>query len=334
MNKSGPRHYPWADIAYWVLLTLVAGSVLFSHHQLGFKYPMPWPDEGSFLWQAISFQENNTLFATELNPDRPVFWMPPGYMVWSGFLFKITGFSFVFARFLSSAYVFGALMCLGGIVSRFPGRFAYIAFAGGIDTPPVLGSRSTFHMAGVGGVEGHALKAGQRIPLGDAAGTPGRRVKDACRPPIDDRNTWTIEVVPGPNDDWIDAAGQARFLDSDWTVLAKSNRTGYRLEGPAWTFSEIATNKRPEHGQDPSNILDHGYPLGAVNLAGQTPIILVNDGPSTGGFINPYTVPSAAFWKLAQTRPNDRYRFKTVNTDEAVALRDEIDRLCDPASLE
>ena len=214
------------------------------------------------------------------------------------------------------------------------GARAYIAFAGGIDTPPVLGSRSTFHMAGVGGVEGHALKAGQRIPLGDAAGTPGRRVKDACRPPIDDRNTWTIEVVPGPNDDWIDAAGQARFLDSDWTVLAKSNRTGYRLEGPAWTFSEVATNKRPEHGQDPSNILDHGYPLGAVNLAGQTPIILVNDGPSTGGFINPYTVPSAAFWKLAQTRPNDRYRFKAVSTDEAVALRNEIDRLCDPASLE
>ena len=213
------------------------------------------------------------------------------------------------------------------------GARAYIAFAGGIDTPPVLGSRSTFHMAGVGGVEGHALKAGQRLSLGDGDGTPGRRVKEACRPPIDDRKTWTIEVVPGPNDDWIDAAGRDRFLGCDWKLLAKSNRTGFRLEGPAWSFTELATDKRPEHGQDPSNILDHGYPLGAVNLAGQTPIILVNDGPSTGGFINPYTVPTAAFWKLAQSRPGHSYRFKAVSVEEAVALRQEIDRLCGLESL-
>lgn len=213
------------------------------------------------------------------------------------------------------------------------GARAYIAFAGGIDTPPVLGSRSTFHMAGVGGVDGHAVQAGQTIPLGKAEGTPGRRVKPDRRPPIDERKRWTIEVVPGPNDDWIDEAGRARFLESDWTLSAKSSRTGFRLQGPAWSFSELATNKRPEHGQDPSNILDHGYPLGAVNLAGQTPIILVNDGPSTGGFINPYTVPSAAFWKLGQSRPNDLYRFKAVSVDEAVALRREIDHLSGPDSL-
>ena len=93
-------------------------------------------------------------------------------------------------------------------------------------------------------------------------------------------------------------------------MQAKSSRTGMRLTGPAFGFSERATNKRPEHGQDPSNILDHGYPLGAINLAGQTPIILINDGPSTGGFINPFTVPSAAFWKLGQARPGNVFRFR------------------------
>ena len=208
------------------------------------------------------------------------------------------------------------------------GARSYIAFAGGIDTPAVLGSRSTFHMAGVGGIDGYALKEGQSLPVAEAVGTVGMTVREECRPPIDGRKTWEIEVVPGPNDDWIDEEGRQRFLSTDWKLQAKSNRTGYRLEGPEWTFSDKARNKRPEHGQDPSNILDHGYPFGAVNLAGQTPIILVNDGPSTGGFINPYTVASAAFWKLAQSLPGDNYRFKAVTVDTAVQMRRDLMTKC------
>lgn len=227
----------------------------------------------------------------------------------------------------------GQVLALG---PAFTGARAYVAVAGGLDTPPVLGSRATFHMAGVGGVEGHALKAGQRIPTGAAApgARPDLRVASAARPPIDQRTSWEIEVVPGPNDDWIDVDGQRRFLGSDWKLSAKSNRTGFRLQGPEWSFTSLATDKRPEHGQDPSNILDHGYPFGAVNLAGQTPIILVNDGPSTGGFINPYTVITAAFWKLAQSRPGDIYRFRAVTVEEAQALRRELDGLCREASIE
>ena len=218
------------------------------------------------------------------------------------------------------------------------GARAYLAVAGGIDTPPVLGSRATFHQAGIGGLEGHALKAGQRLPLGAGTGTgagvPGRRVRPDCRPPLSGERVWSMEAVPGPNDDWIDAAGHRRFLESEWTVQTRSNRTGFRLDGPAWSFAGKATDKRPEHGEDPSNILDHGYPVGAVNLCGQTPIILVNDGPSTGGFINPYTVPSAAFWKLAQSKPRDVYRFRAVSVDEAQDMRRAINRLCAEASIE
>ena len=143
-----------------------------------------------------------------------------------------------------------------------------------------------------------------------------------------------MEAVPGPNNDWIDEAGHRRFLESDWTVQTRSNRTGFRLDGPAWSFAAKATDKRPEHGEDPSNILDHGYPVGSVNLCGQTPIILVNDGPSTGGFINPYTVPSAAFWKLAQSKPGDVYRFRAVSVDEAQDQRRAINRLIAEPSIE
>jgi 5-oxoprolinase (ATP-hydrolysing) subunit C len=214
------------------------------------------------------------------------------------------------------------------------GARAYLAFAGGVAVPAVMGSRSTFHMAGVGGVDGYALKPGQRVPLGEGNGVAGRRVRAQCRPPIDGRHRWHVEVVPGPNDDWIDEAGQRRFFASDWKVSAKSNRTGFRLDGPEWSFTAKATHKRPEHGRDPSNILDHGYPIGAINLAGQTPIILVNDAPSTGGFINPYTVATASFWKLAQAVPADILNFAAVTVAEAQELRRKLDRLCRPESLE
>jgi urea carboxylase len=224
----------------------------------------------------------------------------------------------------------------GQVLSLGPARVgarAYIAVAGGIDTPPVLGSRSTFHMAGVGGMGGYALRAEQVVPVAEGKGTPGTRVGPELRPAIDGKREWTIEVVAGPNDDWIDEKGHRMFLSGPWKLQAKSNRTGYRLEGPTWSFTDLATRKRPEHGHDPSNILDHGYPMGAVNLCGQTPIILVVDGPSTGGFINPYTVPSATFWKLAQSRPGDTYRFVAVSVQEAQEMRRRVDRNCLPSAV-
>jgi urea carboxylase len=214
------------------------------------------------------------------------------------------------------------------------GARGYIAVAGGISTEPWLGARATFHKAGVGGMGGRALKEGQVVPVAPAAGRPGRRVKESARPAFAVGKRWTIEVVAGPNDDWIDAAGHERFLSADWKLSSKSDRTGFRLDGPEWSFAARATDKAPEHGSLPSNIIDQGYPLGAINLAGQTPIILVSDGPSMGGFINPYTVPQAAFWKLGQSRPGEIYNFKAVSVDEAQAMARRLRELCGEASIE
>jgi 5-oxoprolinase (ATP-hydrolysing) subunit C len=214
------------------------------------------------------------------------------------------------------------------------GARGYLALAGGIVNEAFFGSRATFHKGGLGGMDGHALKAGQVVPVGTGAGTPGRRLKASALPHIVTDKKWEIEVVAGPNDDWIDAEGHARFLGSDWKLSAKSDRGGFRLEGPEWTFSARATNKPPEHGSDPANIVDHGYPVGAINLAGQTPIILVNDGPSGGGFINPYTVPQCAFWKLGQSKPSEIYRFRVITVAQAQSRAREIAALCTAASLE
>ena len=213
------------------------------------------------------------------------------------------------------------------------GARSYIAFSGGINTTPWLGSRSTFHKAGVGGIEGKAIQEGQIIPLNKSKSVAGRKIKKTSIPVISTNKKWSVEVVKGPNDDWVDEKGHKMFLNSDWKLQSKSDRTGYRLDGPKWTFAEKATHKGLEHGTFPSNIIDQGYPVGAINLAGQTPIILVNDGPSMGGFIVPYTVPSASFWKLGQAKPGDSFNFVEISVEQAQTLRAEQTIICSDASL-
>ena len=213
------------------------------------------------------------------------------------------------------------------------GARSYIAFSGGINSEPWLGSRSTFHKAGVGGIEGRAIQDNQIIPLVKNKKIQLRKIKKDSIPIISNDKNWSIEVVRGPNDDWVDEKGHEIFLNSKWKLQAKSDRTGYRLDGPKLTFSDKATNKSPEHGSEPSNIIDQGYPAGAINLAGQTPIILVNDGPSMGGFINPYTVPSSAFWKLGQAKPGDTFKFVEISVEKAQLLRAEQSIICSEVSL-
>ena len=213
------------------------------------------------------------------------------------------------------------------------GARAYIAFSGGINTTPWLGSRSTFHKAGVGGIEGKAIQDGQIIPLNKSKSVPGRKIKKNSIPVMSKNKKWSVEVVKGPNDDWVDEKGHKMFLNSDWKLQSKSDRTGYRLEGPKWSFTKKATHKGLEHGTFPSNIIDQGYPVGAINLAGQTPIILVNDGPSMGGFIVPYTVPSASFWKLGQAKPGDSFNFVEISVEKAQTLRAEQSIICSELSL-
>jgi urea carboxylase len=214
------------------------------------------------------------------------------------------------------------------------GARSYIAFSGGINSEPWLGSRSTFHKAGVGGIDGKAIQNGQTLPLGKNNNILPRKIKKNSIPIMSTDKNWSIEVVLGPNDDWIDKKGHEIFLNSKWKLQAKSDRTGYRLNGPKLTFANKATNKSLENGSEPSNIIDQGYPAGAINLAGQTPIILVNDGPSMGGFINPYTVPSSAFWKLGQAKPGDTFKFVEISVEKAQLLRAEQSIICSEESLE
>ena len=162
----------------------------------------------------------------------------------------------------------GQTLALGSAIT---GARTYIAFAGGIDVAPFLGSRATFVIGACGGLDGMVLKEGQTIPLASSEAAPGRRLKEGARPPAPAGGVWEIEVVAGPNDDWIDEAGQRRFLETDWRLSPKSNRVGFRLDGPDWTFTAKATDKAPENGEHPSNVIDHGYPSAPSTSAARRP---------------------------------------------------------------
>jgi len=210
------------------------------------------------------------------------------------------------------------------------GARAYLAIRGGIEKDPVLGSRATFPRGGVGG---EALAAGASLGWPDTdRPRHGWRVAPGRIPAY--ASEIEVALTDGPHVDWLDEAGRATFLGAAWKVSGQSDRTGVRLIGPKLSFSRQAVDKPPEHGVDPSNVINTGYPIGGINLCGDTPIILPFDGPSQGGFITPYVVASAAMWKIGQARPGQILRFTRVPVDAAIELRFALEAAASAASLE
>jgi 5-oxoprolinase (ATP-hydrolysing) subunit C len=214
-----------------------------------------------------------------------------------------------------------------------PGFRMYVAIAGGIDVPPLFGSRATYTMGALGGLEGRALKAGDRLPVGQSADA-GRalRFKQSARPAY--ARDWEIEAVPGPQaaPDFLTEDDMRELFERRWPVDRNSDRTGIRLESHRF---EWARDSGGVAGGHPSNILDNPYPVGAVNVNGDLPVILGPDGPTAGGFVVAATVAHAALWKLGQLRPvGDHLRFRRVTVEEAAELEREQQGVLSEASLE
>jgi 5-oxoprolinase (ATP-hydrolysing) subunit C len=215
-----------------------------------------------------------------------------------------------------------------------PGFRMYVAVAGGVDVPPFFGSRSTYTMGALGGLEGRALRQGDRLTLGDerADGAPARRFKESARPEY--TREWEIEAVRGPQatPDYLTEADMETFFGRAWSVDRNSDRTGIRLESHKFEWAREGGGIAGGH---PSNILDNSYPVGAVNVNGDLPVILGPDGPTAGGFVVAATVAHAGFWKIGQLRPvGDSVRFREVTIDEAVDLDRRLDERLTEASLE
>ena len=203
------------------------------------------------------------------------------------------------------------------------GARAYIAVAGGIDVPLVLGSRSTYVLCGVGGYEGRPIRPGDLLPVGAhdrvaAAARVGRSVPEAQRPAFSKQSE--LRVSMGLCDYRLADAGRHAFLDSEWTVTPAADRIGYRYKGAELSF--VPREQPFGAGSDPSNVVDVGYPVGSIQVPGGVePICLLNDAVTGGGYVTIATVISADRDVLAQTKTHDRTRFRAVTIDEALAAR-------------
>jgi biotin-dependent carboxylase-like uncharacterized protein len=188
----------------------------------------------------------------------------------------------------------------------------YVAVAGGIDVPPVLGSRATYLRGRMGGVHGRALARDDRLPLGRARTAGRRTLPEAARP------RWggetVLRVVLGPQADRFTNEGVVTFLDSAYEVLPQSDRMGARLNGPRIAHAG---------GHD---IISDGIALGAVQVPGDgLPIVLLVDRQSTGGYTKIATVCSFDIARVGQAKPGQRLRFTAVDVAAAHRLLRESD---------
>jgi biotin-dependent carboxylase-like uncharacterized protein len=201
------------------------------------------------------------------------------------------------------------------------GARAYIAVAGGIDVPEVLGSRSTYVIGALGGLEGRMLKAGDVLPVGEFSGSfVERQVPAALR--RDYSKPCELRVLPGLYMHRITEAAQEAFFADNWKVAPEADRMGYRFKGGR-PLDFVPREAPFGAGSDPSNIVDSCYSYGSIQVpAGAEPIVLHRDAVSGGGYFTIGAVISADMDLIGQLQPHQGTRFVKVTMEEAVAARE------------
>jgi antagonist of KipI len=221
------------------------------------------------------------------------------------------------------------------------GSRAYLAVAGGIALPPVLGSRSTYLPARFGGFQGRALRAGDRLPLVDDVSVLSLRrynslsnkkelaglrsvAWSAPALTLPAREPIVIHAMEGRHHAHFDAAARRAFFDATWRVTPDSNRMGFRLAGPVLA--------RENAGQPGAEILSEPVCLGTVQVpANGLPIALMADRQTTGGYPKIAEIASADVPRLAQLAPGGTVRFARCTLEQAGELRRALRQRVDAA---
>jgi antagonist of KipI len=189
------------------------------------------------------------------------------------------------------------------------GARAYLCVRGGLSVPSVLGSASTHLLTGLGGFQGRALRAGDRIGLAAAeTRAPLDRAVDPSTIP-GYRHGEPFRVTVGPQASWFAAEERTALFDEDWSVSEACDRMGIRLQGP------------PIRSTDARELLTEGAPLGAVQIPpGGLPIVLFVEHQTTGGYPKIANVIAADLARLGRLRPRDTLRFEEVSLAKAHVL--------------
>jgi antagonist of KipI len=189
------------------------------------------------------------------------------------------------------------------------GMWAYLAVAGGIQTPLVLGSCSTYLRGALGGFEGRQLQVGDRL----GSGTASRPLNDlAARAlPIEARPGYgdnpIVDVIMGPQENYFTDESKSIFLSSEYSVSLTSDRMGYRLEGPVLTH------------RNKTELISEGMTPGAIEVPSNgQPIVMMADSPTTGGYPKIAGIATADLPALAQCTPSkSKIRFQETSAAKA-----------------
>jgi len=189
---------------------------------------------------------------------------------------------------------------------------AYVAVEGGFALAPRLGSLSTYTPGRLGGMEGHALRARDELPLCLAA--PRERAERHLSSAPILRVPGTVRVLLGPQADRFDEQSIERFLNAQYKVTPASNRTGLRLEGPSL-----------QHEND-YDLLSEGVVDGSIQVPGSgQPVVLIADHPTVGGYPKIATAISADIAAIGRLRIGSTVRFGAVDESLAASARKEED---------
>jgi antagonist of KipI len=197
--------------------------------------------------------------------------------------------------------------------ARRGGARGYVAIAGGIDVPLVLGSRSTHISSQTGGVKGRALAQGDVLiggtPCPHTRATIGRSLPERLRPAYS--TLTTLRILPGPQRASFSEHALDVLTTNPYRLSSQSDRMGYRLEGPKLTHTES--------GQ----WISDGTAMGDLQVPpDEQPILLMADRQTTGGYPKIAVVISAHLHLAAQLMPGETVEFSTTTLPEAqVALR-------------
>ena len=197
----------------------------------------------------------------------------------------------------------GAVVAFG---ERRSGARAYLAFDGGLDVEPILGSPATDLRSGFGGLNGRPLRPGDRLRLAPAGRPVARRTPSAAP------TTFVARVLPGPHVHRFAPGALGRLCQEEWTVSPDADRMGYRLDGQPL-----------QHAAQPE-VASVGLPLGAIQVPPDgRPIVALADRPVTGGYPVIAVVALADIGLVAQRLPGEPLRFRATTPGEALdALAD------------
>ncbi len=198
----------------------------------------------------------------------------------------------------------GDILEIGAVIK---GMRSYLAIAGSIDVDEVMGSKSTYLRAKIGGYHGRKIENGDEIAIKNSSTHEPRQLPTELLPIY--RKHQVIRIIPGTEISNFDLTGLSTFLTSEYEVSNKNDRMGYRISGP------------PIQHKNGADIISSGITHGSIQVPGHgEPIIMMSDHQTVGGYTKIATVITVDLPLLAQMKTGDKISFKETTLEYAQNL--------------